>query len=79
VVHYLITRDNVIAFGPYLCAGAVILLFMWHSIWPGAATGVFSLGPFLLAILGACLVLMAIMLVTIAWFKGMFIREEVDG
>jgi len=73
---FIVKRENVIAFGPYLCAGAVILLFSWGSIWPRAAKGVFALGPVLLYILLASLVLMAIMLAAIQWFKSLFIREE---
>ena len=76
LVQFVVKRENVIAFGPYLCAGAAVLLFYWGTIWPPASTGVFALGPVLLYILLASLVLMAIMLVVIQWFKGLFIREE---
>ncbi len=77
-IQFVLTRQNVIAFGPYLCAGAAILIYYWDRIWPHAAQGVFSLGPYLLAILAGALVLLPIMLIIIAWFKGMFIREEVS-
>lgn len=76
LLQFILTRQNVIAFGPYLCTGAVILLFGWNSIWPSASAGVFALGPFLLAILAGSLVLMAIMLWAISWFKGRFMNEE---
>ena len=74
-LHFILTRENVIAFGPYLCAGAVILLFRWSSMWPSAATGVFALGPVLLVILVASLVLMAFMLGAIQWFKSLVNKE----
>ena len=77
LLQYIATRENAIAFGPYLCAGAVILLFSWSSMWPSAAGGVFALGPLLLAVLAASLVLMAIMLGAISWYKGRFMEEEI--
>lgn len=76
LLQYVFTRENVIAFGPYLCTGALLVLYSWHWVWPNAATGVFSLGPFLLVILGGALVLMAIMLVVIGWLKGLSQVEE---
>ena len=76
-LHFVLTRENVIAFGPYLCAGGVILLFKWSTLWPAAAKGVFALGPVLLGILTAALVLMALMLAFIQWFKRLFNKGEV--
>jgi prepilin signal peptidase PulO-like enzyme (type II secretory pathway) len=76
-LQFVFTRQNVIAFGPYLSVGTVILLYFWNSIWPGAANGVFRLGPFLLVILVACLVLLAVMLGGLAWIKGHFGEEEI--
>lgn len=76
-LHFVLTRENVIAFGPYLCAGGVILLFKWSTLWPAAAKGVFALGPVLLGILTAALVLMALMLAFIQWFKQLFNKGEV--
>lgn len=79
LLHFILTRENVIAFGPYLCTGAVILMYVWNWLWPKAATGVFALGPILLMILAGSLVLMALMLGMIAWYKGRFMEEEIDA
>ena len=76
LIQFILIRQNVIAFGPYLCAGAVILLYSWHWVRPSAAAGVFALGPFLLVIVAGCLVLMALMLGALSWFKGLFMEEE---
>lgn len=75
LAQFIIKRENVIAFGPYLCIGAVVLLFSWSTIWPRASVGVFALGPVLLYVLLASLVLMAFMLAAIQWFKGLFHEE----
>lgn len=74
-IQFIVSRDNMIAFGPYLCAGAVVLMFQWHWIWPYASVGIFALGPVLLYILLAALVLMVLMLLAIQWFKGLFYSE----
>ncbi len=76
LLQFILVRQNVIAFGPYLCAGAVILLYSWHWVWPAAAAGVFALGPYLLMILAGSLVLMAIMLGVISWVKIRFLEVE---
>ncbi len=56
--------ENRLAFGPYLCIAAVVVVLGWFWIWnKWAAIGVFALGgQFLLIVLLVCLVLMAIML-----------------
>ena len=77
-IQLVLTRQNVIAFGPYLCTGAVVLLYWWSSIWPGAAKGAFVLGPILWYILLGALVLMAVMLLGMQWVKGLFIKKELQ-
>ena len=74
LVQFILTRQNAIAFGPYLCAAAVILLFSWSRIWPSAAMGVFSLMPILIYILLGALVLMAAMLAMLQWIKSCFLK-----
>jgi leader peptidase (prepilin peptidase)/N-methyltransferase len=78
LLQFVLTRQSVVAFGPYLSAATVILLFNWAVIWPRAAQGVFANIPLLFATLAVCLVLMAAMLAVIAWFKGMFSAEETE-
>ncbi len=67
----LLSGENRLAFGPYLCLAAVIVLIGWNGIWnEWAAPGVFSLGiGFLLVVIGVCLVLMATMLAGWQRFK----------
>ena len=73
VVIQLVTRgDNRLAFGPYLCVAAVVVVLGWFPIWNRwAAPGVFLLGgKFLLGVIAACLVLMSVMLGAWGWYKS---------
>jgi leader peptidase (prepilin peptidase) / N-methyltransferase len=67
LIQVVLTGNNRLAFGPYLCIASVIVLIGWNSVWnEWASTGLFALGgTFLIAILGTCLVLFGLML--FAW------------
>jgi prepilin signal peptidase PulO-like enzyme (type II secretory pathway) len=64
VTQAVLTGRRDIAFGPYLCVAALLVIIKWAAVWD-FAQGVFQLGWMLPAIVGACLVLMALMLA--AW------------
>lgn len=66
----MLTGNQELAFGPYLCAGAVVLIFRWGADWPVAREGIFALGPILLYILLASMFLLGIMLLGLRWIKG---------
>lgn len=76
LIQFIVTRQSEIAFGPYLSAGAVILLVSWGRMWPIVSEPVFRLGPVLLIILAGSLVLMALMLVTLGVIKGRLYGDE---
>ena len=57
LAQWLFTGRRDIAFGPYLCVGALYLIVRWQAIWL-AAVPVFAMGWLLIAILAACLLLM---------------------
>jgi hypothetical protein len=57
LAQWLLTGRRDIAFGPYLCVGALYLIVRWESVWNGAAP-IFDMGWLLIAILAACLLLM---------------------
>jgi prepilin signal peptidase PulO-like enzyme (type II secretory pathway) len=68
VGQYVLTRRNELAFGPYLCLGAVILIFSWRWLWNGwAGPSVFVMGTTLLWILAVSLVLLYAMLAGWRW------------
>jgi len=72
IIQLIITRDQQLPFGPYLCMGAAIAIFRWHTLWPASARGVFQLGNLIWYLLGASLVLMAVMLLGLQVLKGLF-------
>jgi len=72
----LLQRMNEIAFGPYLCIGALVLLFNWSTIWNVNCRNLFFMGPKLLIVLLAGLVMMAIMLVAIQFVKNVFAADD---
>ncbi|MCH2182272.1 MAG: A24 family peptidase [Mariniblastus sp.] len=64
--NFILTRDNELAFGPYLCLSALGILLFWPLIWGWAATSIFAVGPvFLFTVLVVALVLFAGMLFVI--------------
>ena len=68
--NFLFTRDNELAFGPYLCVSALGVLLFWSNVWPWAANGIFAVGPMLLiGVLSIGLILFAAMLCAIRWSK----------
>lgn len=77
VIKYAFRHEQELPFGPYLCFGAAASLFCWFAIWESARLGVFVLGFRLWYILGGALLMMVLMLLFIAWRKGMFEPEEI--
>ena len=62
IVQWIVTRRRDIAFGPYLCFGAVIVVVVWDTMWKGWAENWFELGSLIPAILVVCLGIMGVML-----------------
>lgn len=72
LAQWLFTGRKDIAFGPYLCAGALYLLWRWPAVWSGTAAGVFLMGWFVPAILVVCLILMWLMLLGLRMLREYF-------
>ena len=66
---FIFTKDNELAFGPYLCFGCLVLLLGWPTIWPRMSFQFFFAGPWLFLILVGGLIAMAFMLLGIQWIK----------
>jgi leader peptidase (prepilin peptidase)/N-methyltransferase len=77
-VCFLVTKENELAFGPYLCFGCMVLIFGWSTIWPAAAAQFSFLGPWMMVVLMVALVLMAVLLTLIQWVKGLFLGPETE-
>lgn len=71
VIQIIATGNQALAFGPYLCAGAALTVFRWNTTWPFADKSVFALGDFVWWLLGASMILMAVMLLGLQWIKAL--------
>lgn len=79
-VQWMATGNKMLPFGPYLCAGTMITLLMWPTFWQATSgpTGIFAMGKLLFVVFGSATVLMALMLLFLAWRKGMFDKEDYE-
>jgi leader peptidase (prepilin peptidase)/N-methyltransferase len=59
LAQWALTRRRDIAFGPYLCVAAAILVLRWSPMWEGHAKPIFALGWLLPQVLVFCMVLLA--------------------
>jgi leader peptidase (prepilin peptidase)/N-methyltransferase len=75
-VCFIFTKDNELAFGPYLCFGCLVLLLGWPAIWPRMEFQFFFVGPWLFLILVGGLIAMAFMLLGIQWVKSKLFGVE---
>ncbi len=75
IILFVITKKGYLAFGPYLCMGALLAMVRWPSIWVGFEP-IFWMGPWLLIAFGGSLVLMGILLPLIRWLKESMLGVE---
>lgn len=69
ILLFIITRDSYLAFGPYLCMGALTALLTWPGTWDAFAPTVFFWGPWLLLVGAVSLFLIAVLLPMVRWLK----------
>jgi prepilin signal peptidase PulO-like enzyme (type II secretory pathway) len=69
LVQYGLTRNRVVAFGPYLCAGTIVTIFSWPYLWNNFGVIAFELGPIFPIILITLLLMMGAMLTIWRWIK----------
>jgi hypothetical protein len=61
----LLAGQQRIAFGPYLCLAATMVVVGWNTVWTGWARDMFALGWFMPTMIVGCLALMGVIL--FAW------------
>lgn len=66
LVQFALARDNELAFGPSLCAGAVLVVVFWRPLWAGVGPA-FERPLEVAAVAGAVIVLTALTLA--AWWR----------
>lgn len=54
VAQWVVHRDPELPYGPYLCLAALLVVGGWQTVWERTEP-IFSLGPWLLAVLAVCL------------------------
>jgi prepilin signal peptidase PulO-like enzyme (type II secretory pathway) len=70
LARYIVTRDAYTPFGPYLCAGTMLTILFWDSVYNGWLAGsLLLMGPMLLWLCMAMLGLMAVMLFVWRYIK----------
>ena len=62
LAQWLLTHRREIAFGPYLCAGAVVVIVWWGPVWQVRVRQIFSLGWLIPELLFFCLIMLGGML-----------------
>jgi hypothetical protein len=78
IVQFVLRRDDVIPFGPFLCLGAALVVVKWAPIWMWGKE-LFGAGLLVPAALIVCLVLLGVMLAAWAAIKGfLFGRGDAD-
>jgi leader peptidase (prepilin peptidase) / N-methyltransferase len=73
LAQWIFTGRRDIAFGPYLCVGALYLIVRWAPVWDFAEP-IFDMGWFLVGILAACLLLMLGLLMLMR-----IVRQAISG
>ena len=79
LVQWLTTGRRDIAFGPYLCAGALILILRWPYFWANWGFPVFSLGWFVPALIVCGFAVMLGLLMLIRLFEEAFFAAGASG
>ena len=72
VSHYLLSGRHDIAFGPYLCFGAAVVVVFWREVWERWGP-IFSLGWFIPITVGVCVLLMGAMLLVWRALQQLFL------
>lgn len=62
LIQFAVTRQPAVPFGPYLCAGTVIAVLGWHTVWNETLVLYAELGKVAVAILIGALLLMGLLL-----------------
>ena len=62
LVQWIVIRDNVIPFGPFLCLAALVVVVFWAMIWDSAA-GMFEVPWLVPSAIAICLPILGLLLV----------------
>ncbi len=66
---WLLTGRKDVAFGPYLCLSALIVIVFWPVIWESWVLPVSALGGLIPCVIVGCLMLLGLLLLLLQWCK----------
>jgi len=75
-IGWLLTRENVIPYGPFLCLATACVVVGWSDVWSVFRVKVFALGWLLPIMMLCCLAAMAILLALLQLLKSLFARAR---
>ncbi len=70
LLQWISKRDNEIPYGPFLCLATVVLIIFWPQFWGYLGPIFATLGETIPILLLASLILMAVLLALLQWFKA---------
>jgi len=74
LLQWILKRDNVVPYGPFLCFATAVLLIFWPSFWGYLGPFFLALGGSLPLVLLACLAMMAVLLVLLQRVKAVLFK-----
>jgi prepilin signal peptidase PulO-like enzyme (type II secretory pathway) len=72
LLQWLLTGHREIAYGPFLCLAAVVVLVGWAAIWSDWGLTIFYLGGLLPAVITVCLGLLGVLLLLLQAIKSLW-------
>jgi prepilin signal peptidase PulO-like enzyme (type II secretory pathway) len=69
VIQFLLTRNQLIPYGPFLCVATAITVVFWRPIWGFMGVRYDAMGIWMPVILASCLAAMALMLAALQFVK----------
>jgi prepilin signal peptidase PulO-like enzyme (type II secretory pathway) len=77
IAQFVLRRDDVIPYGPFLCLATAAVVVMWAPIWQWAQP-MFAMGGLVPAVLVVCLVMLGVMLAIWRGIKVLLFGEIAD-
>ncbi|NIL97777.1 MAG: prepilin peptidase, partial [Planctomycetales bacterium] len=73
LIQFLLHRDNIIPYGPFLCLATLVTLVYWSPIWAYLRPA-FAMGWLIPITMVACMAVMAVLLFVLQLIKGLMFR-----
>jgi prepilin signal peptidase PulO-like enzyme (type II secretory pathway) len=77
LLQFVLRRDDVIPYGPFLCLAAAVVVVLWAPVWTWGAP-IFAMGSLVPAVLGVCLLLLGAILAIWHQVKSMLFAGKAN-